>query len=59
MAYDEGLARRIREVTEGEPDLTEQRMFGGLAFLVDGKLAVSASGQGACCCASTRPRRTR
>ena len=46
MAYDEELAHRIREVVEGEPGLREQRMFGGLAFLVNGNMAVSASGQG-------------
>jgi TfoX/Sxy family transcriptional regulator of competence genes len=46
MAYDEHLADRIRESVEGEPDLSEQRMFGGLAFLVGGNLAVAASGQG-------------
>ena len=46
MAYDEELADRIREVVSGEPGLTEKRMFGGLAFLVDGHLAASASGQG-------------
>ena len=46
MAYDEDLARRIRDLVTGEPDLTEQRMFGGLAFLVGGNMAVAASGQG-------------
>ena len=46
MAYDEELAERIREVVEGEPGLTEKAMFGGLAFLVGGHMAVSASGQG-------------
>ena len=46
MAYDEELAHRIREVVEGEPGLGEKRMFGGLAFLVNGNMAVSASGQG-------------
>jgi TfoX/Sxy family transcriptional regulator of competence genes len=46
MAYEEGLARRIRELLDGEPGLTEKRMFGGLAFLVGGNMAVSASGQG-------------
>lgn len=46
MAYDEGLAQRIRELVEGEPGLAEKRMFGGLAFLVGGNMAVSASGQG-------------
>lgn len=46
MAYDEELADRIREVVRGEPGLTEKAMFGGLAFLVGGNMAVSASGQG-------------
>jgi TfoX/Sxy family transcriptional regulator of competence genes len=46
MAYDEELADRIRELIEGVADVTEQRMFGGLAFLVGGNMAVAASGQG-------------
>ena len=46
MAYDEVLADRIRVVVQGEPGLTEKRMFGGLAFLIDGHLAASASSQG-------------
>ena len=46
MAYDEGLADRIRELIAGESSLTEQKMFGGLAFLIAGNLAVAASGQG-------------
>lgn len=46
VAYDEELADRIREVVRAEPGLTEKRMFGGLAFLIDGHLAVSASGRG-------------
>ena len=46
MAYDEDLADRIREVVQGESGLTEQRMFGGLAFMINGNMAVSASGQG-------------
>ena len=46
MAYDEDLADRIRELISGEGDLTEQRMFGGLAFLIGGNMAVAASGQG-------------
>lgn len=46
MAYDEVLAQRIRDVVHGEPGLTEKRMFGGLAFLVHGNMAVSASSQG-------------
>lgn len=46
VAYDEDLANRIREVVTREPGATEKRMFGGLAFLVNGNLAVSASGRG-------------
>jgi hypothetical protein len=46
VAYDEELADRIRELVGGEKGVTEQRMFGGLAFLVGGNMAVSASGQG-------------
>jgi len=46
MAYDEELAQRIRELLADEPDVTERRMFGGLAFLLDGHIAVAASGQG-------------
>ncbi len=46
MAYDEDLANRLRELVGGEPGLTEKRMFGGLAFLINGNMAVSASGQG-------------
>ena len=46
MAYDEELADRLRELVAGEPDLTEQKMFGGLAFLIGGNMAVAASGQG-------------
>lgn len=46
MAYDEILAERIREIVSGEAALTEKRMFGGLAFLINGHLAVSASSKG-------------
>jgi TfoX/Sxy family transcriptional regulator of competence genes len=46
MAYDEEFAERIRELVAGEPDLTEKKMFGGLAFLIGGNMAVAASGQG-------------
>ena len=46
MAYDEDLADRVREVVQGEEGLTEKRMFGGLAFLIGGNMAVSASGKG-------------
>jgi TfoX/Sxy family transcriptional regulator of competence genes len=46
LPYDEQLAARIREHLSGEDGLTEQKMFGGLAFLVNGNMAVAASGQG-------------
>jgi TfoX/Sxy family transcriptional regulator of competence genes len=46
VAYDEELAGRIRDLLTGEPELTEKKMFGGLAFLVGGHMAVGASGQG-------------
>jgi TfoX/Sxy family transcriptional regulator of competence genes len=46
MAYDEELANRIRELVAGEKGLTEKKMFGGLAFLIGGNMAVAASAQG-------------
>jgi TfoX/Sxy family transcriptional regulator of competence genes len=46
MPYDESLAARIRELVASEPSIVERRMFGGLAFLVDGKMSVGASGAG-------------
>jgi TfoX/Sxy family transcriptional regulator of competence genes len=46
MAYDEELAARIRDLVSGQAGLTEQKMFGGLGFLVGGNMAVAASGQG-------------
>ena len=46
MAYDEQLADRIHELVGSEADLTEKKMFGGLAFLIGGNMAVAASGQG-------------
>jgi hypothetical protein len=46
VAYDEDLADRIRELLEGTAELTEKKMFGGLAFLIGGNMAVAASGQG-------------
>ena len=46
MAYDEELADRMRDHLGGAAGLTERRMFGGLAFLINGNMAVSASGQG-------------
>lgn len=46
MAYDEELAARIRELLDEQPSYTEKKMFGGLAFLIGGNMAVAASGQG-------------
>lgn len=46
MAYDADLADRIREIVGTEPGLTERRMFGGLAFLVHGNIAVAANSAG-------------
>jgi TfoX/Sxy family transcriptional regulator of competence genes len=46
VAYDEELADRIRALVADEPNLTERKMFGGLAFLIGGNMAVAASGQG-------------
>jgi len=46
MAYDTDLADRIRELLGTVRGVDEKRMFGGLAFLINGNMAVSASGQG-------------
>ena len=46
MAYDEDLANRLRELIGVEPAVSEKRMFGGLAFLIGGNLAIAASGRG-------------
>jgi TfoX/Sxy family transcriptional regulator of competence genes len=46
VAYDEDLANRIRELLGAERGVEEKRMFGGLAFLINGNMAVAASGQG-------------
>jgi hypothetical protein len=46
MAYDRELADRVRAALSTDPAVTEKAMFGGLAFLVDGAMAVAVSGQG-------------
>jgi TfoX/Sxy family transcriptional regulator of competence genes len=46
MAYDEDLANRIRELVGCEQGIEEKRMFGGLAFLINGNMSVAASGNG-------------
>lgn len=44
--YDEALAQRMRALMAGQPGVTEKKMFGGLAFLVEGIMAIAASGEG-------------
>jgi TfoX/Sxy family transcriptional regulator of competence genes len=46
MAYDEDLADRIRELLGAQKGIEEKRMFGGLAFLINGNMSVAASGRG-------------
>lgn len=46
MAYDEELAERVRALLAAHSHVTEKKMFGGLAFLIGGHLAVAVSGQG-------------
>ena len=45
MAYDEGLATRVREVLGDQPELVEKKMFGGLAFLLNGNMACGVRGE--------------
>ena len=44
MAYDEGLAQRLREALADADGLTERRMFGGIAFMLGGNMAVGVTG---------------
>jgi TfoX/Sxy family transcriptional regulator of competence genes len=46
MPYDEQLAGRIRQLIGSDPELTEKKMFGGLAFLIRGNMAIAASSEG-------------
>jgi TfoX/Sxy family transcriptional regulator of competence genes len=46
VAYDDDLADRIRDLLDGEVGVAEKKMFGGLAFLIGGNMAIAASGQG-------------
>jgi TfoX N-terminal domain len=46
MAFDEELAERIRQLIGSDPELTEKKMFGGLAFMICGNMAIAASSQG-------------
>jgi TfoX/Sxy family transcriptional regulator of competence genes len=45
MAYDEHLAQRIRDIVGTDPGIDEKKMFGGLAVLLDGNMAVGVSGE--------------
>lgn len=45
MAYDESLAARVKEILSELPDVTERKMFGGLAFMLAGNM---------CCCVTDR-----
>lgn len=44
MAYDEGLAQRVRDVLEGHPTLVEKKMFGGVGFMLQGNMACGVNG---------------
>ncbi len=45
MAYDENLARRVREVLKRRRGISEKKMFGGLAFMVNGHMACGVIGE--------------
>ncbi len=45
MSFDEALAERCRKILKGEPALTERKMFGGLSFLVGGKMVCGVLGE--------------
>jgi len=45
MAYDEGLATRVRDLLGDQPGLAEKKMFGGLAFMLDGNMACGVRGE--------------
>src|SRR6266581_8913977 len=46
MVYDQEFAGRIRQLIGSDPELTEKKMFGGLAFLIRGNMAIAASSEG-------------
>jgi len=46
MAFDEELAGRIRQLIGSDPELTEKKMFGGLAFMIRGNMAIAPSSEG-------------
>jgi TfoX/Sxy family transcriptional regulator of competence genes len=45
MAYDEGLAERVRHLLGGRSDVEDKKMFGGIAFLIAGNMACGVSGE--------------
>jgi len=45
MAYDEGLAQRLREAVEEEPGITEKKMLGGLCFMLSGNMCLGVVGE--------------
>jgi TfoX/Sxy family transcriptional regulator of competence genes len=45
MAYDEQLARRVREILQGVPGLIEKKMFGGVGYIVNGNMACGINGE--------------
>jgi len=45
VAFDEGLSERIRDIVDGDADVTERRMFGGLAFMVRSHMLVAIIGE--------------
>lgn len=45
MAYDEGLAQRVREMLQEQPELTEKKMFGGIGFMLQGNMACGVIGE--------------
>jgi TfoX/Sxy family transcriptional regulator of competence genes len=45
MAYDEQLAQRVRDLLDAQPDVTERKMFGGIAFMVGGNMCCGVIGE--------------
>jgi hypothetical protein len=50
MAYDQEFAGRIRQLSGNNPELIDNKMFGGIAFLIRGNVAIAASSQGGAFC---------
>ena len=46
MAYDEGMAERVREAMSARPGVTERKMFGGLGWMIGGNMAVAVMSTG-------------